>query len=224
MGKERAMTNGSNWWRALIAIVVVIALPALALPKVNTAINDWLYGDAKQVVPQMPELKMQSDETTSGDDDHAEQDQAIARLDFQDDVAGGGERQQDIRSLSFQEDRSERKIGHEAEPERDNAASQISAPPLLPAIAPLNQPLSRPADSLARVRDIKDQLATWGAEYILLETLDQGQKFRFCCLMADGQDQQVTFPFEATAPDAAVAAESVLSAVQSWRKQQGLSQ
>ncbi len=201
-----------NWWRALIVVAVLIGLPALAMPRVSNSLNDWLYGDAKKIVPPMPELKMQAEDAATVADAHASA-QELLQADYQEEL-DPREKNSYVAPANF---------------ERDDPREEVGAPPLLnapeedpvAAEAPL-EPLVRPGkpDSLARVREIKDQLATWGAEYILLEAIAQGSQFRFCCLMSDQADPQKTFPFEATAPDAAVAAESVLSAVQGWRKQQ----
>jgi hypothetical protein len=200
-----------NWWRALIVVAVLIGLPALAMPRVSNSINDWLYGDSKKIVPPMPELEMQAADSASEADAHASAKELLT-ADYQEEIEPR-EKNSYIARTGF---------------DRDVPREDVGAPPLLNApdedraVAeePL-EPLVRPGnpDSLARVREIKDQLASWGADYILLEAMDQGSKFRFCCLMADQADPQKTFPFESTAPDAAVAAESVLSAVKTWRQQ-----
>jgi hypothetical protein len=207
------MGSGNHWWRALIVIVVLVGLPALAMPRVSNTLNDWIYGNSKDIVPPLPPLKIQAEDSATTAVATAKAKQLLADWEEEEDAA---EEKPPIARLGFQND------AVEPTPKNMAAPPLLSAPAVrqLPYEEPI-EPVTRPGspDSLARVREIKDQLAIWGAEYILLEDIDQGTKFRFCCLMTRGKDSQATFPFESTAPDAAVAAESVLSAVKAWRKQ-----
>lgn len=108
-------------------------------------------------------------------------------------------------------------------------ALAASPPPLAPLPSfpqsSFNTPSGEPATSSAEPREamisqvqrIRERLEVLGAKYILLETADGSGKFRFHCQMLLDESSPQTRDFEAFAADPAVAAQTVLQEVESWR-------
>ncbi|MDX1947736.1 MAG: hypothetical protein SFU86_20230 [Pirellulaceae bacterium] len=73
-----------------------------------------------------------------------------------------------------------------------------------------------PAD-VRRLIEIRQELERLGAEYILLETTDEGATYRFHCQMPVSEKSPFTRPFEQTAANPLAAGELVLREVSTWR-------
>jgi hypothetical protein len=100
-------------------------------------------------------------------------------------------------------------------------------PAPLPAFAPLapsstaEQPSSPEAaiddQTLARLQQIRGRLEEMGADYVIVETTDGPQPYRFHCRMVVDPNSPFTRPFDATADDPLAAGEQVLREVEAWR-------
>lgn len=69
----------------------------------------------------------------------------------------------------------------------------------------------------ARLAQIRSELESLGAEYILLETTDGSGTYRFHCQMKVSDEAPYSREFEATAGEPLAAAERVLGEVSAWR-------
>lgn len=186
--------------RSVILVAFLIGLPILAIPWVARQFDVGIYGVAKKSVPDLI--------VTTGPQRTHEPVQ----------IDG-------VSPARFDESLIER------EPERPRPQAGldavVTAPPLLsvpPTFAsrvpttPANNLTSNPPlEPLAYVQQVRQKLEELGAQYVVLEELDAGQRYRFSVQMQVSPRQPQVRPFEAVASDPATAARSVLADVESWR-------
>jgi hypothetical protein len=98
-------------------------------------------------------------------------------------------------------------------------------PPSVPQDAPAAgaelapMPVNRiDEQTIARLQAIRQRLETLGADYVLVETLADGSRFRFHCRMRVDAESPYTRPFEARSFDPVAAGEEVLQQVEQWRQ------
>jgi hypothetical protein len=185
--------------RSIVLVAFLIGLPVLAIPWVSKQFDASLYGASKQTVPDLI-------------------------------VHSGPQRTQEplqiegVSPARFDESLTQR----EPERPRDQVGldAVVTAPPLfspppsfanrLPNRAPAD-PAAANLEPLAYVRQVRQKLEDLGAQYVVLEELDAGQRYRFAVQMQVSPRQPQVQPFEAIAADPAVAARAVLADVESWR-------
>jgi hypothetical protein len=73
-------------------------------------------------------------------------------------------------------------------------------------------------ETIARLQAIRQRLEALGADYVLVETLAEGGRYRFHCRMRIDADAPYTQPFEASSFDPVAAGEAVLQQVEQWRQ------
>jgi hypothetical protein len=185
--------------RSIVLVAFLIGLPVLAIPWVSKQFDTGLYGAAKQTVP---ELIM-----TAG----PQRTQEPVQIDG-------------VSPARFDESLTQREP--ERAREQTGLDAVVTAPPLfsppptfasrLPARSP-NDPNGAPLETLAYVQQVRQKLEDLGAQYVVLEELDAGQRYRFAVRMQVSPRQPQVQPFEAVASDPAAAARTVLADVESWR-------
>jgi hypothetical protein len=177
--------------RSIVLGVFLIGLPVLAIPHVAQQFNRGLYGDSQKSVPDLivhsPPQRAQ-----------------VANL------------EEGISPARFDQSLIER------EPERPSEVTQgldavVSAPPLLSLPATFASRPSENLEPLAYVQQVRQKLEELGAQYVVLEEIDGGQRFRFAVQMQVSPRQTQVRPFEAIAGDPASAARAVLADVENWR-------
>jgi hypothetical protein len=187
--------------RSIVLAVFLVGLPVLAIPWVAQQFDRGLYGAGEKTVPDLivhsPPQRTQ-----------------VATL------------QDGLSPARFDQSLIER------EPERPRDVPQgldvvVSAPPLLsappafaarppsPAIGAENAPAN--LEVRAYVQQVRQRLEDLGAQYVVLEEIDAGQRFRFAAQMLVSPRQPQVRPFETTASDPVVAARTVLAEVEQWR-------
>lgn len=184
--------------RSMVLASFLIGLPVLAIPWVARQFDAGIYGVAKQTVPDLI-------------------------------MHAGPQRTQEpvqiegVSPARFDESLTQR----EPERPRDTTGldAVVAAPPLfnpppsfasrVPARTP-NDP-ARVLEPLAYVQQVRQKLEDLGAQYVVLEELDAGQRYRFAVQMQISPRQPQVQPFEAIAADPALAARTVLADVESWR-------
>lgn len=185
--------------RSIVLIAFLIGLPVLAIPWVTRQLDAGLYGVAKQTVP---ELIVQRGPQRTPEPVQLE----------------------GVSPARFDESLTQR------EPERPRYQMGLdavaTAPPLfnpppsfasrLPSRAP-DDPQAGNLEPLAYVRQVRQKLEDLGAQYVVLEELDAGQRYRFAAQMLISPRHTQVQPFEAIASDPVVAARAVLADVESWR-------
>jgi hypothetical protein len=193
--------------RAVFLIGFVIAMPILALPAVARRIDDWLYGPPpagfSQPSPRAP--------LPEGLAPHAAERASPASYEELEPIAASPARGPD-----------------------EGIDATLADPPLLSPL-PTFQPLVTPPTSasppapaspaepslsdaaIERLTQIRDQLETMGAEYLVLETIEGDGEYRFRCDMQIAPASPLTREFAATAADPLAAAESVLAEIAAWR-------
>jgi hypothetical protein len=111
-----------------------------------------------------------------------------------------------------------------------------AAPPALPNLAAVSafQPLAaRPAKSadgqaateaatidaetLSQLQSIRQRLEELGADYVIVEAVDDSGRYRFHCRMLVDDRSRFTRPFESIDADPLAAGAEVLRAVEAWR-------
>lgn len=188
--------------RSIVLVAFLIGLPVLAIPWVSKQLDASIYGAAKTTVPDLV--------VTTGDTG-PQRAQAALQIDG-------------ISPARFDESLIER------EPERPQQTAGldavVSAPPLLSAPptfanrlpARSNELASNPQlEPRAYVQQVRQKLEELGAQYVVLEELDAGQRYRFSAQMQVSPRQPQVQPFEAVAADPVAAARIVLADVETWR-------
>lgn len=185
--------------RSIVLIAFLIGLPVLAIPWVAKQFDAGLYGVAKQSVPDL---------IVRNNPQRAQEPVLV----------------EGVSPARFDESLTQR----EPERPRDQAGldAVVTAPPLfnappsfasrLPTRAP-DDPQAANLEPLAYVRQVRQKLEELGAQYVVLEELDAGQRYRFAVQMQVSPRQPQVQPFEAIAADPALAARTVLADVESWR-------
>lgn len=193
--------------RSLVLVGFLIGLPVLAIPWVSKQLDVNFYGAAKTTVPDLVIVNEQN----SAPPQRAHQPLQI----------------DGVSPARFDESLVER------EPERPREAAGldavVSAPPLRmpPSFAsrmpnrpsdPTADPAANPQlEPFAYVQQVRQKLEQLGAQYVVLEELDAGQRYRFSVQMQVSPRMPQVRPFEAVAADPVVAARSVLADVETWR-------
>lgn len=213
------MKASSGTLRTMLILAVLVGMPVLAMPDVNRQVTDWLrkqFGGSAQVAAPA-NLPPGTSFTWPAPPPRPE---ASGSIPANPSVLPPGQAsplpvtspQEGIARTSFVETPQE--------------IPPMPVSPELPKLFPAPQRADWPGaearpqeDKLARVREIRLQLEELGADYVLLESLDDasGTRFRFYCLMFADPMGRSTVPFEATAVKPEMAAEQVLTAVKAWR-------
>jgi len=204
------MTSWNATLRLGIVLVVLIGMPVLAMPDVNRKVTEWLRTN---VANRLPTDFMTTVAAVPQNDSATPPAPVVNPLTANPipAVAGDG----GVQRTTFEDSQT---------PSREISPSAVAAPLLFPTPqrTPDSSAVAPPMEvQLRRVREIRLQLEELGADYVLLESLDDlpGGRYRFYCLMyvdSAGKNMQ---PFEEVANDPQVAAENVLAKVQAWRRQ-----
>jgi hypothetical protein len=186
--------------RVVLLIGFVIAMPILALPAVARRLDDWLYGPPQNEIAHSP-LRHELNQTI--------------------------ELQLAERESPASFDQIDPATAVRREPHEGLDSIAPDPPPLspLPVFGPLTVRSTEPATELApldaqsesRLVQIRQELEKLGAEYILLETTDDSNQYRFHCQLRLDPRTPYTRAFEATGSDPLGAAEKVLGEVSQWR-------
>lgn len=182
-------------FRTLFFFGFLILLPILALPKVSSLVDRFLYDDAPTVV-QAPVIE------SAG--------QQVVEPQFADRVS----------PAKFEEALVEDPTAS-VRP-ADGLDTLASAPPLmspLPTFAANQPPTAAPLDdaSLQRLQQVRERLEALGAKYMILETATGTSSYRFHCEMLVDPRATQTQNFDVTSPSPLEAAETVLRQVEGWR-------
>lgn len=188
--------------RSIVLVAFLIGLPVLAIPWVSKQLDAGIYGAAKTTVPDLV--------VTTGDTG-PQRAQAALQIDG-------------VSPARFDDSLLEREPERPREPAGLDAI--VSAPPLLSAPptfanrlpARSNELASNPPlEPRAYVQQVRQKLEELGAQYVVLEELDAGQRYRFSAQMQVSPRQPQVQPFEAVAADPVAAARTVLADVETWR-------
>lgn len=188
--------------RSIVLVAFLIGLPVLAIPWVSKQLDASIYGAAKTTVPDLV--------VTTGDS-VPQRAQAALQIDG-------------VSPARFDESLIEREPERPGEPAGLDAV--VAAPPLLsapPAFANRlparsNELASNPQlEPRAYVQQVRQKLEELGAQYVVLEEIDAGQRYRFSAQMQVSPRQPQVRPFEAVAADPVAAARTVLADVETWR-------
>ncbi len=188
--------------RSIVLVAFLIGLPVLAIPWVSKQLDASIYGAAKTTVPDLV--------VTTGDP-VPQRAQAALQIDG-------------VSPARFDESLIEREPERPGEPAGLDAV--VAAPPLLsapPAFANRlparsNELASNPQlEPRAYVQQVRQKLEELGAQYVVLEEIDAGQRYRFSAQMQVSPRQPQVRPFEAVAADPVAAARTVLADVETWR-------
>lgn len=210
-GRRNSMSRLSLAWRLFFLVGFVVAVPLLALPSVTRRLDEILYGDEKTATGEKAFPADQADSTSE---------QEIVRATFEVPLSDSS--------------------GAAGQSDAQGGLDRMAGPP--PELAPqpvfVTRPLSQPStieqivspapssvpssnDSLTmRTAQIQQRLEDLGADYILLEALEETGEHRFECRMLVAPGSTETETFEATGNDGVAVAEQVLSAVEQWRSSQ----
>lgn len=186
--------------RSIVLIMFLIGLPILAVPWVSKQFDRGLYGAGQKTVPDLvvhsPPQRTQ-----------------VAAL------------QEDVSPARFDQSLIEREPTRPQDSRGLDVA--VSAPPLLAAPPPFSGGFPAAANGLdvavanlepqAFVQQVRQKLEELGAQYVVLEELDAGQRYRFAAQMQVSPRLPQVRPFEAVAADPVAAARTVLAEVESWR-------
>jgi hypothetical protein len=188
-------------FRTLFFLGFLIVLPILAMPKVSSLVDRWLYDD-KPTVVQAPLIEPPT--------------QRVVEPQF-------AERASPAQyEASLVEDAS-------AHPRRMNGLDNLAAsPPLLNPLPSYTQttsaygtPPSQDAQlddaSVQRLHQVRERLEQLGAKYMILETASGSDRYRFHCEMLLEPHSTYIRKFDATSIHPVEAAESVLREVEGWR-------
>lgn len=188
--------------RSIVLVAFLIGLPVLAIPWVSKQLDAGIYGTAKTTVPDLV--------VTTGDTG-PQRAQAALQIDG-------------VSPARFDESLIEREPERPREPAGLDAI--VSAPPLLSAPPTFANRLPARSNALASnppleprayVQQVRQKLEELGAQYVVLEELDAGQRYRFSAQMQVTPRQPQVQPFEAVAADPVAAANMVLADVETWR-------
>lgn len=187
-------------FRTLFFFGFLILLPVLALPKVASLVDRFLYDDAPTVV-KAPVI-----ETTG---------QQVVEPQFADRVS----------PARFEESLVEDPTAS-VRP-ADGLDTLASAPPLMSPLptftadqsAAAAPPLVSQLDdaALQRLQQVRERLEVLGAKYMILETATGANRYRFHCEMLVDPRATYTQNFDVTSPHPLEAAERVLQQVEGWR-------
>lgn len=190
--------------RSIVLIAFLIGLPVLAIPWVSKQLDASIYGAAKTTVPDL---------VVSTGDSNSPPQRAHAAVQID-----------GVSPARFDESLLEREPERAREPAGLDAV--VSAPPLLSAPPAFANRLPARSNELANlppleprayVQQVRQKLEELGAQYVVLEELDAGQRYRFSAQMQVTPRQPQVRPFEAVAADPVAAARTVLADVESWR-------
>jgi hypothetical protein len=186
--------------RTIVLAVFLLGLPVLAIPWVSQQLDRGLYGEGQKSVP---DLVLHSPQRTQ-----------VATL------------QEDVSPARFDQSLIEQEPQRSPDDKR-GLDSVVTAPPLLaappqfagrlpasptgPNVAPVN------LEPQAYVQEVRQKLENLGAQYVVLEEIDGGQRYRFAVQMQVSPRMPQVRPFEAVATDPVAAARTVLADVESWR-------
>ncbi len=186
--------------RSIVLVAFLFGLPVLAIPWVSKQFDVGIYGVAKKSVPDLI-------------------------------VSTGPQRTQEpvqidgVSPARFDESLIQQEPARP--PQSGGLDAVVSAPPLLsvpPSFASRLPARSPPGfggnallEPLADVQQVRQKLEQLGAQYVVLEELDAGQRYRFSVQMQVSPRLPQVRPFEALASDPAVAARQVLADVEAWR-------
>ncbi|WP_254509578.1 hypothetical protein [Anatilimnocola floriformis] len=188
--------------RSLVIIAFLIGLPILALPWVSKQIDVALYGGSKSNVP---DLVISTDQNTAPQRAH----QPLQ-------IDGVSPARFDESLVEREPQRPREGAGLDAVA----SAPPLSMPPSFASRMPAQQNnLARDPqlEPFAYVQQVRQKLEQLGAQYVVLEELDAGQRYRFSVQMQVSPRMPQVRPFEAVAADPAAAARTVLSDVETWR-------
>ena len=204
--KDGAMRTMSL--RAVFLLGFVIVMPLLALPAVARRLDDWIYGSPPDDLAHSArqEVLMQAIEPQIVERASPASFEQVAAPPSP--AHRGAEEGLDALTLS--------PPPLDPLPAFDRSASFHSSSPAEPSIEPLN-PAPLDDDQTTRLLEIRRQLETLGAEYILLETTPDSGAYRFHCQMRLSEQAPYNRPFEAVATDPLRAAQQVLADVSAWR-------
>ena len=205
------MSRLSLVFRSLFLLGFVVVVPLLALPSVTRRLDEALYGDEQDTTDDEPLRSGQAGSASDG---------RVIPATFETPLAeslpaeGGKSAQRGLDAIA----------GSPPTLAPLPAFPSGTAAPLAPVaaeIAPQAMDSESAGDSLAvRTGQIRQRLEDLGAEYILLEALEETGEHRFECRMLVAPGSSETETFEATGRDGVRVAEQVLSAVERWRSSQ----
>lgn len=194
--------------RCLFLLGFVVVVPLLALPSVTRRLDEALYGDEEAATGNE---KLRSGQAESASDGR------VIPATFETPL---------VDSLPV-DGRKGAQRGLDAIPGSPPNLAALpefptgSAAPLPPLLTPRTPATGSAGEALAvRTAQIRQRLEDLGAEYILLEALEETGEQRFECRMLVAPGSTETETFEATGRDGALVAEQVLSAVEKWRSSQ----
>jgi hypothetical protein len=194
------MSRLSFGLRLLFLAGFIMAVPLLALPSVARRLDEVLYGGQKTTT-DVPLSAAGGDSFVEG---------AVAQA-------------------AFEVPRADSERPHANAQQNRGLDAVARKPPELAAIPEFPQlglddsPSFGPSNKiqpLDRIRQIRQRLEDLGADYLLLESVEETGQHRFECRMLVVPGGTETETFEATGKDAKVVAEQVLSAVEKWRSSQ----
>lgn len=182
--------------RALFLLAFVVAMPVLALPPVARWIDEFLYGPpptdfgrAPSPAPPAAAPALLADRVAPAS--YLEESPAAAVVRGLDGVA---------------------------------AAAPPLAPvpvfsPVVPPAAIHAEAAEQPIDAatIARLQQIRQRLEELGAEYVVVDTPENGRGYRCLCRMLVDPRSRFTRPFEAAGDDPLAVSEQVLREVEQWR-------
>jgi len=180
--------------RAFFLLAFVVAMPVLALPPVARWIDELLYG------PPPVDFGMRP---SSAPVPAAPQPELVAPAGYVDDspAPAAGPRGLDAQAAV-------------APPLAPPPAFQPLAPP--PPLAATAEPVIAEA-TIARLQQIRQRLEELGAEYLVVDALENGSGYRCHCRMLVDPRSRFTRPFEASGADPLLVSEQVLRDVETWR-------
>ena len=182
--------------RAFFLLAFVVAMPVLALPPVARWVDELLYG---------PPPADFGRPTTSAPVTAQAPTELVAPAAFYGESPATGT--------------SPRGLDAQAAAPPPLAPQPVFQPitPALPA-APgtASEPVIAEA-TIARLQQIRQRLEDLGAEYVVVDALDEGGGYRCHCRMLVDPRSRFTKPFEATGADPLAISEQVLREVESWR-------
>lgn len=208
--------------RALFMLGFAVGMPVLALPPVARWIDDLLYGPPPADFGLPPAVSAEAARSkTSAATTSSPQEPGLSRA-----SPAGNVSSRSQGTISPKEPDSTANEPHLSQtPEfAQNTPSPYSSTPETQGAGPTGSELVPLAasrireETIARLQAIRQRLEVLGAEYVLVETLAEGGRFRFHCRMRVDAESPYTRPFEASSFDPVAAGEDVLRQVETWRQ------
>jgi hypothetical protein len=180
--------------RAFFLLAFVVGMPVLALPPVARWVDELLYG------PPPVDFARPSTPAPAAAAPHAELIVPAGYLDNSP-APTAGPRGLDAQTV---------------------AAPPLAPPPVFQPIVPATAPGGPPEPvigeaTIVRLQQIRQRLEELGAEYVVVDAIDNGGGYRCLCRMLVDPRSRFTRPFEATGADPLQISEQVLREVESWR-------